>query len=167
MIDFICAAFLSWYCLVALILIAIYVDNYNADAWCTFFVLCGIIWVKVTYDLTYQSLLIYAAIYGCIGILWSIFRWMQYCKSVVQEFTKRQADVDARRTIHEPSLSAYIDKLKPKNNMAKIVNWVFSWPISFINTVCHDVYSLVGTIIQKYFIGIYNKISNSAIDKLQ
>ena len=167
MFDFIFGVYATWYCAVVLFVVAMWFDNSEIDVLCSICTLAVLWWIKIHFAIPLADMGYYAIGYFAIGIVWSVYRWYKYCNETVQDYNERKKHAEERNQPGLiPSYSAFKNKLTPSENIGLISNWVISWPVSFLNNALSDFYGLVKSFISKFFIGVYNRISNSAIDRL-
>jgi len=58
------------------------------------------------------------------------------------------------------------DEIHPTRQWKKITQWITMWPFSFISNFSRDVIQAVEDVVKRFFRGIYNRIYNSAVSKL-
>jgi len=161
MFDFMLGVFVSWYFALFVILFALFCDSNNESSWSSVAVVIIAVWLKTHFAISLLSVGIIVLCYLGAGILWSLFRWHRYCNETVDYYNSYSADYN------EYEKRLYFARLIPSNNIKKIVNWVLSWPVSLINELMEDIYHYISVLVRKYCIGIYNKITQSAMSKVK
>ena len=112
-------------------------------------------------NLTFLGVLGYGAIYLVIGSLWSIFKWR---KLVIDEIAYYADDVYDSWTT-EKKKEKTLSSIANKKNYDTIGFWILAFPMSMIGYVVNDfIVALVKRIIDSLG-GLFDKITNSLVNK--
>lgn len=140
-----------------------------------------LIWGGGSFALLWLSLpqiLLYAAVYVSIGILWSFYKWYRLSNSettiseMKSEYERWKKQEQKYKNLEEyltedEYKEAFINDRKEnsyhfRNHLFQIHKWVIYWPISIIASLCGNLlYNGLAYVI-KSFGGIYQKISGHA-----
>ena len=93
-----------------------------------------------------------------IGLGWSIWRWRKHCKTAVEDHNSSKIEYWGGGSIQS--------RINPSKNIGKIVNWVFIWPFSLLETFISDLIDAVEDFIKNYLIKIYENISSKYADQI-
>lgn len=158
MIEFILGILVSWWFLGGLGLWLLLLSHWESDGWGLFFLILLAICIYLAFNIPANIILSIIALYIPIGIGWSIFRWKRHCKNTIK-------GVDFEKLgLYKKGL--LLVKLKPEENTTKIVNWIFVWPFSFIETILGDIVDIVEDFVRERIIGVYNGISKKYLDQI-
>ena len=158
-VGFIGTVVISWWFILFLIVTGFIACHSEHDIFTLLITLAaGFVVFNLT-GITWLQLGIYALAHIPIGVTWSIFRWKKLCKKRIEE-VKENPDSFMNK-------EQYVRKdLNPLKSIDKIVSWVIAWPFSFIESVLGDLYDAIETIVKKYIIRIYTRISDKYIKEL-
>lgn len=156
--EFILAIVLTWWFFGGLCIFALF-SVHNEYEFFSFLSVVGIgTLAYFLFNLQLATIGWVALAYIPTGLAWSIWRWRKHCKTSVEEH-------NASTSEHWGSdLIEY--RLNPSNNIGKIVNWVFIWPFSFVESVLSDLIDAVEDFIKNYLIKIYENISGKYADQI-
>jgi len=139
----------TWYGLVLLLLIGIFFEHAGSRKLA---VLTGIGAMVVAYfyfDVDLKDVLVAAAVYFVIGVLWSFIRYrafvrerVEHIKSAVPEKYKRDRAL----------------ALAPSNNLDRITGWIIIWPFSFVEHILGDIITAIKALVTRVFKGVYHRI---------
>lgn len=153
--EFIAGMLFTWPVLVLLGIIAILTEHKDRSGWAAIFAIGFVAVVYVIFDITWQNLLLIAAAYIPIGIVWSIFRFRRFCDFVVAETKRTNGNRDAAKR-----------KVEMSNNMDNIVYWAAAWPFSFLSSILGDLIDVMDSLIRNLFGKTFAKISQAAQGKI-
>lgn len=163
--DFILGIVFSVYFIAALVIVAFIAEYNDSSPWAAFWLVVTSIICAKMYEISWAYIGWFALAFVPVGICWSIWRWKRHTDELVAKFNSEVKD----HVTSEHSARVYNtlrNQLNPQNNIVTIVGWVLAWPVSFINSMIGDFISLLETAIRKYFIGIFKRISISALKKV-
>ena len=107
--------------------------------------------------------------YSVAGIAWSFFRYKRFADAAVEEFNKGSYSAQNKQLCIDRlgSIDRLGREIAPSRNMGKIVAWIVIWPVSLVENAARDLITTVEYVIKKFFRGVYNKIFDSAMSKVQ
>lgn len=152
--EILAAIFTPTVIIALLLLLAIFADYKSERGWAVFLGLAVLGVLVGTAGITINTVLITAAAWIPIGIVWSIWRWSRFCDKVVQDINENG---NAKSAEHRLSFS---------RNSAIITYWVLFWPVSLVSTACEDVFDVIEKLMTKFFTHTFDKISKRALSKL-
>lgn len=100
-----------------------------------------------------------------VGLLWSMLRWRFHCSDVVKDMDNDNNLTSGTKHSKKPLIVRYKKRLDVKEQIDKIISWVFSWPISILSSVIGDIIRGVKYTVTNWLGSLYDKISNSATSK--
>lgn len=142
--------------LIGFIFLGLFLEHNEHDGWALFItlVVATIAWNMFTFPL--NILLISAAAYFPIGILWSFWRWRRHCSRVVADVKKNpRHKADA------------LNKLDLSEQIFRIVSWILNWPASALASLLGDIIDVIEVLVRKVFHKVYVKISRNAIREIE
>ena len=157
MFEFVLGAMLSWPFVIGLLVLGCIFEANEAHGWAVFTGLVAAVVAYFVFNVPFADVLTYAAIYLVVGFVWSFWRYKRHCDKVVED---NLGTSDSRREYA-------INSMRPSGMLGSLTSWVLIWPFSMAENVTRDIINLVQTAITKVFKGIYNRIYNSAVDKLR
>lgn len=122
----------------------------------------------------WKSLLIGAPIYIIIGIAWSIYKWILYCRQALQRVIDYKVSEIAnwRRNYPKKSESmsdaevwvAVLEQARPiaTQHNDDVCRWIFWWPFSILGYFFSDLLRDFGRFLVSSLSGIYDRISKWA-----
>lgn len=153
---FIVGVILSLPVLIGLIFLDLVLEHNEHDGWSLFVTLLivALVWNMFTFPL--NLLLIAAAAYFPVGLLWSFWRWRRHCSRVVADVKKN------------PSQKADgLRKLDLSEQIFRIVSWILNWPASALASLLGDIIDVIEVLVRKVFHKVYVRISRNAIKELE
>lgn len=102
------------------------------------------------------TILIGAAVYLVVGVIWSVWRYKRHVDKVVE------ANKDESATTR----NFVLRDLHPKAMLSTLTAWIVIWPFSFIEHVTGDLINALQALVTKVFRGVYHKIYNKAVAAL-
>lgn len=161
-LGFMSAVFFSAYFIIALFLFAVWLDRKESSGWAAFLVSVSILMIGWQAELSWIQIGIALLAYIPAGLAWSIWRWKRYCKRIVNEFKRSEVSTEDASAHARKSK----EKLKPSQNIQKLIGWTVAWPVSMASTLFGDIIDGIETFIRERLIGIYRRISSSAINEI-
>lgn len=92
--------------------------------------------------------------YLLIGVVWSLFKWTFYVKSL------------KRKHIKSSESKFYAPKVEVEYNRTRILGWMMYWPLSSVWTIINDPIKRVFTEILEKTTGLYDKIAMRILSDL-
>lgn len=154
---FLAGALLSWPALIVLIMLGVLFEHNGARGWAVF---TAIVLSAVAYFFFSVPLLTIAtgaAVYLVVGLIWSFWRYKRHVEKTVAEHKNS--------TNHEKE--GVLRRLHPRQMLSTITAWVLIWPFSLVENIAGDLINAVQALIQKIFRGVYYRIYDSAVSRLQ
>ena len=152
MFDFFAGLFtgyvVSWYGLVILLLVGIFLEHIGSRKLAVATGLGAMVVSYLYFDVDLKDVLVAAAVYIVIGVLWSFIRYRAYVVETV-EYIKSVPDKYKRDRV---------EALAPGNNLDRISRWVIIWPFSFVEHVLGDIIEGIKSLITRVFKGVYHRI---------
>lgn len=111
----------------------------------------------IAFFANWQLSLLCILVYGFIGGLWSIWRWVKYCKKTVDEYTYYPTKGGEGFLLTKEQTLQQI--LSPKNHKSRLIGWIVYWPWSMIWNVLGDFF----TGIYDFLSIIYERVSSAVI----
>lgn len=147
----------SWPTLVVLAILGILFEHNGARGWAVTTALVSAGTAYFFFAVPLMTILIGAAIYLVIGLVWSMYRYKRHVSNAVDEY--KDADQNIKDRI--------IHSLHPKAMLSTITAWILIWPFSFIENIASDLINGIEALVSKFFRGIYHRIYNSAVAALK
>ncbi len=174
----------SFYFLLGLIFIAAVLDHKDHERWAGLITISGLIIFGSALDLSLGNIAIMVGVYLPIGFVWSFVKWKLYLNKIILNIKRKgdsQAEQVASKTsapgdaIRKPSKIILTESemrvIKNKGNFYKnidvIMLSIFSWPSSFIGTICSDLLDVVEQFIRSHLVNIYSRISATAMLEIE
>jgi len=157
--EFILSILFAPWALILYVLVAVFLEHKTHSGWAVFFGLLIVIGLSpwgISNTFTWTELLIGAAAYIPIGIIWSFWRFSRFCNKIVN---------DVKNNIIDKRFAE--SKLNVANQFDRIVLWVFAWPFSLVQTITGDVINLIEKLVRTVFRNSYIRISERAIKQLE
>jgi len=154
--GFIGGLLLTWPAFIALILLGILFEHNGARSWAVF---SALVLAAVSYfffHVALMSIVIGAAVYLAIGVVWSFWRYKRHAADVVEKFkyAAKQDKDEALRRLH------------PKAMLSTITAWIVIWPFSAVENIVGDLITAIQTLVSKIFRGVYHRIYDAAVGQL-
>ena len=165
MMEFILGVLLSPYFFGLLLLLMVIYEHKDAAEGVSFLLVVTLI---VGYFIFKPSLFIIGVVVAAwipIGLLWSIFRWKRHCNKLVNEYNARKPFKDAH--IEQMNRMTLDQDISVENNKSALIYWVLVWPVSLVESLVGDIIHMVSELVTKKFREIFEKISNSAKQKIK
>lgn len=139
----------SWYGLLILLLLGIFFEHAGSRKMA---VLTGIGAMVVSYfyfNVDLKDVLVAAAVYLVIGVLWSFIRYRAFVRETVEYITT---------CVPEKYRRGRALDLAPSNNLDRISGWIIIWPFSFVEHILGDIITAIKSLVTKVFKGVYHRI---------
>jgi hypothetical protein len=151
------AAGWSTFLLSAFIIFGIIAEHNDSSGWAVFWLILSAMVAWTMFSVSLVNLLLGAAAYLIIGILWCFWRYKRKVSKTIEDYKDRdQVSKDyALRAIH------------PQHMLNTFTAWVFVWPFSMVENFIGDIISFVQTLIRDTFRKVYYKIYESAEKSLK
>jgi hypothetical protein len=156
-IAFVAGFMLSWPALIVLMILGILFEHNGARSWSVFTALVVMAVSYFFFSVPLMTVLLGAAGYVAIGLVWSFYRYKRHASNVVEEY----------KNATPPQKARAIADLHPKEMLGTITAWILIWPFSLIENFVGDIITGIQTLVQKVFRGIYHKIYDSAVAQLR
>ena len=167
MIDWVAGIFaaylLTWPALVGLFLASILFEHSDWRGFSVTAVLVAAVSGYFMFKPPLVELALIVAGYSVAGIAWSFFRYKRFADAAVEEFNKGSYSAQNKQLC----IDRLGSEIAPSRNMGKIVAWIVIWPVSLVENAARDLITTVEYVIKKFFRGVYNKIFDSAMSKVQ
>lgn len=115
----------------------------------------------IAFFANWQLSLLCIIAYGVIGGLWSIWRWMKYCKKTVEEDTNSSWKWEGDKRVTVPPDEYFKQILAPSKHKSRLISWIVYWPWSMVWNVLGDFF----TGIYDFLSNIYERVSSAVIRK--
>lgn len=158
--EFLAGIIVGWWSLPIVALFALWSTHNDYDGWAVFFTLVLGTITALLFDIPASYIWWSLAAYIPIGLAWSMFRWKRYVSFKVKEYNE---DADKSDIKH----ARLLEKIQPSANVSRIVHWVLIWPFSILDNLIGDIIEYVTQLVNKHLIGIYRRITLSAVDKIE
>lgn len=155
-IAFLALYMLTWPAFIALIILGILFEHNGARGWAVFSALVTMVVSYFFFGIPLTTVLLSAAAYVAIGVVWSFFRYKRHVNEVVER------NKESSRATKDRAL----DALHPKAMLSTITAWILVWPFSLVENFVGDIINGIQLLVQKVFRSIYHKIYDSAVSKL-
>jgi len=161
-----------WFIIPAIV-VAIFLERADSPKWAITLTLIASAAAAVIYDVSLTQYSIFAGIYLVCGFLWSFVRWGRFTK---YEAERQRRELEQNIKSYATGAPGYTeDDLRAKARQrliqtltatyqwGRITQWVFIWPVSFINHFAGDLIDMVQGTIKAIAGQTYNRISAKAI----
>jgi hypothetical protein len=158
-VAFLAGFLLTWPALIALFCIGV---GFEYAEWRGFAVFTALITALTSYfyfHVPFLDILVYAAGYLVIGLLWSFWRYKRYVDKKIKDWREVRKGAGGGKDY-------IIEKLKPSNMWPTITAWVFVWPFSAVENLVGDIIDIGVRVVKQVFRGVYNRIYLSAIKSI-
>ena len=145
-------------CLVVSIIFTTAVENDNYVAPSIISIILGIAYWKYLSLISWQTFAVGISVYVIIGMIWSVYRWYKWVQETVLEYNNNNNGEKLDRN-EKAFLKNDINVVYHKN---KIISWIMYWPWSMIWNLTGDFFNM----IYNSMVGIYDKISEKALNKI-
>lgn len=162
-----------------LTLFILWLVHEESDGWAIAWMIVLCVIAYNIFQVDSMTLLVSAAAYIPIGIMWSFYRWKRFCNKKVEYFNEEKARIEEgvdqtsphKLSMHADTVDRWRTALEldvlPGRNITRLVNWIFIWPFSVIENVLGDLYDMVVNLVKDHLISFYGRISSNALDKAQ
>jgi hypothetical protein len=155
-IAFLALYMLTWPAFITLLILGILFEHNGARGWAVFSALVTMVVSYFFFGIPLTTVLLGAAAYVAIGVVWSFFRYKRHVNEVVER------NKESSRSAKDRALEA----LHPKAMLSTITAWILVWPFSLVENFVGDIINGIQLLVQKVFRSIYHKIYDSAVSKL-
>ena len=107
-----------------------------------------------SFNLTWQIIVGGVLSYVVLGVVWSLYRWLQYVRNIAAKFRKQYGTV-----LTESQLYDLERKVSVSSNKSLITGWIAYWPWSLIWNISGDFF----TAIYERLSNVYQNITNNAV----
>lgn len=114
----------------------------------------------------WTEVLVYAAVYVPIGVLWAVVKWWFY----VKEQARRRADAISQAKMYSSSRGGVDISRKPpqvSEHKTDIMRWMGWWPFSLTGTLLNDPFRRMFEAIYRHLGTFLQKMSDRAFAHLQ
>lgn len=157
MASFLFGWVISWYGLLGLSLLCLYSESTDSHYWSLLFgallIFAGIKYTGIS--LSGGEIAVCAVLYLPLGIAWSVYRYKRHIADIVKNISSGASTESKRFDMKRNA---------PDQMIEAFVAWAFLWPVSFLENFVGDIVNTVRIAISTYFIGIYRRIYQNALD---
>lgn len=159
-----------------LTLFVLWLVHEESDGWAIAWMIALGAIVYHIFQVDTMTLLVSAAAYIPIGIMWSFYRWKRFCNKEVQDYNDRKdqrVSTDEVQGIAdlahwtERNLDSLKSTVSPGNNITRLVNWIVIWPFSVVENVLGDIYDAIVRLVKNHLVNLYSKISSNALNNVK
>lgn len=115
----------------------------------------------IAFFANWQLSLLCLVAYGFIGGVWSIWRWMRYCKKTVEKGTGNYQTWKGGEKVDISAEEHFQEMLAPNAHKSRLIGWIVYWPWSMVWNVLGDFF----TGIYDFLSNIYERVRNAVIRK--
>lgn len=110
------------------------------------------------YDFALSALMIFAALYLVLGIVWSFWRYKRFVDVTVDRINT---------ATHDYEKNSLTGIMTPSNMAGRITSWVLSWPFSMVENLIGDILRLIKNFVTESLKAVYAKIHTSALKNIK
>jgi len=109
----------------------------------------------------WHLLLIGILVYLVLGGVWSVYRWLNYCRKFIQEhpYTITVEEYSSGRRVLLTEEQYYKSELLPSKNRSRLIGWVAYWPWSLVWNITGDLLTTVYNLL----VDIYKRTAERVI----
>lgn len=153
---FLAGFMLSWPALIILASLGILFEHNGARGWAVTTMLILAASSYFFFAVPLLTILIGAAVYLVVGVVWSIWRYKRHVDKTVERH-KGSGDYERQAALRE---------LHPRAMLSTLTAWIVIWPFSFIEHLVGDLINALQALVTKVFRGVYHRIYNKAVAAL-
>lgn len=184
-LGFVTGIYLSAWFIGGILCFAFLASQDDRDGWSTLWMIIAGSAIYINseqfLELSTIEVIIMLGVYALAGFFWSIIRWKRYVNSAIENFKansnsefgdyryesgEADQDRDRRAQLLENRKIVLARTISPSEHMDDYVFWIVNWPMSTLANLLGDVYVLIKSFISSYLSGIYKKITDDAMEKI-
>lgn len=157
---FLAGVFVNWYAVSILFVIGILFDRneHGIMAVISIAAIIGIVSMLLGVSISPSFAAVLFGVYVVVGVLWSFWRYSRHVSAAVADI-KAMGYTDGTR-------ERMIRDMQPKAMVGTIIEWICTWPLSFISNMVGDFIDGLRILVTRVFNRVYEQIFASAIREL-